>query len=77
MAKSFTLMAPYDATDFMGGSKAARVHGKNVARLLGVIGSKNIADVVDFLNRNRRFVWEDIYNSRAEKRNMETRYDPH
>ncbi len=58
----------YDATDFMGGSKAARVHGKEVAKLLGVIGSTALVDVIDFLNRNRRFVWEDICRARSAKR---------
>lgn len=52
----------------MGGSKAARVHGKEVAKLLGVIGSTALVDVIDFLNRNRRFVWEDICRARSAKR---------
>lgn len=59
----------YRATDFMGASKAARVHGKDVARLLGVIGSLGISDIIEFLDRNRAFVVEDTCRAREIKRN--------
>ena len=59
----------YRATDFMGASKSARVHGKDVARLLGVIGSLGISDIIEFLDRNRAFVVEDTYRAREIKRN--------
>ena len=58
-------------TDFMGRSTAARVHGKEVGKLLSAIGKTKISDLIYFLERNSKFVWEDIYKAKSEKRDME------
>ena len=56
----------YHATDFQGGLKAARVHGKEVGRLLSLIGKgKNaIQDMTNYIERHHQEIFEDIWKTR-------------
>ena len=56
----------YHATDFQGGLKAARVHGKEVGRLLSLIGKgKNaIRDMASYIERHHQEIFEDIWKTR-------------
>lgn len=56
----------YHATDFQGGLKAARVHGKEVGRLLSLIGKGRNAlqDMTSYIERHHQEIFEDIWKTR-------------
>lgn len=61
----------FNSIDFCGGSKAARVHGRAVGRLLSVsssICSRSIDDMTDYISRNTGIISEDIFNRRILQR---------